>query len=207
MLTSLFLAPLQADLFGAGTDTTVTSILWALLIIAGQRDSDLQGRIQAELQDAVRRPSPDRKMSLLRAALLEVSRLRPVTPLGVPHGTLSDLAVGEYLLPPGTMLLPLHWWLNRDPGVWGAHPEEFDEARFLRAAGAAAKLLPFQTGRRRCIGADLGGRLVEDVVAAILGEFEVEVEEGVDPWHPPHHGFTLTPQPFKLRFTRRGKFS
>ena len=112
--------------------------------------------------------------------------------------------VGEYLIPRGTMLLPLHWSINRDPATWD-RPEVFDETRFLGPADMAAKILPFQTGRRRCIGADLGRRMVEGVVAAILTEFHVEVEEGVDIWHPPHHGFTLTPQPFKLRFTRRAR--
>jgi ecdysteroid 25-hydroxylase CYP306A1 len=139
--------------------------------------------------------------SLLRSCLLEVARLRPVTPLGVPHGTLADVRLGtDYLLPPGTMLLPLHWAINRDPAVW-ERPEEFDATRFLMSGGdLASKMLPFQSGRRRCIGADLGKSLVESLVAAILQEFDVELEAGFDPWHRPHHGFTLTPLPFKLRW-------
>ncbi len=174
--------PYQADLFGAGTDTTMTSILWSLLIIAGMQDSSLQARIQEQLDagnSAV--ATSDQQMSLLRAALLEVARLRPVTPLGVPHGTLEDLRVGEkYLLPAGTMLLALHWRLNRDPAVWGPDAEVFDETRFLRSAELAAHILPFQTGRRRCIGAELGRGLVEGVVAAILAEFQVKVCERRD---------------------------
>ena len=62
---------------------------------------------------------------LLRATLLEVERLRPVTPLGVPHGTLATVRLASgAVLPPATMIIPLHWAVNMDTELWD-RPEEF----------------------------------------------------------------------------------
>ncbi len=67
-------------MFGAGTDTTMVSILWSLLFIAGLKEGEgsrpsLQARIQAEL-DAAGPPHQHQQETppLLRAALLEVQR-------------------------------------------------------------------------------------------------------------------------------------
>ncbi|XP_023339469.1 cytochrome P450 306a1 [Eurytemora carolleeae] len=189
---------LQADMFGAGTDTTVTSILWNLLILSSKGRNDLQKRIHEELDKG---RQDQTQVSLLRAATLEVARLRPVTPLGVPHGALASLQVGDWRVKKGTMLLPNHWSINRDPSVW-KNPEKFDEKRFLDPT-VSFKIFPFQTGKRRCIGADPARDIVEGVLSHILKVYHVELEPDVDPWHDPRHGFTLEPQKFRVKFTKR----
>ena len=43
----------------------------------------------------------------------QVMRLRPVVPLGVPHGVVEEVEVSGWRLPKATMVMPLHWAINR----------------------------------------------------------------------------------------------
>jgi cytochrome P450 len=45
----------------------------------------------------------------LQAVILEVQRLFPVVPLGVPHGTTRPANLAGFRLPAGTMVMALHW--------------------------------------------------------------------------------------------------
>ena len=60
-----------------------------------------------------------------------------------------------------------------------------------------------QVGRRRCVGEELGRGLTLLVLARLLHRFRVELEPGADCWATPLHGFTLQPQPFRVRLTPR----
>ena len=144
---------LQADLFGAGIDTSLNTVMWAILFLASAEFRDIQEKIQEEIDNECGSdpPSLANQLPLLRATILEVQRLRPVTPLGVPHGTVNVTKVGPWTLPAGTMVLPLHWAINRDPGLW-QNPEEFKPHRFISHNGGLVentKLYPFQV--RLCI--------------------------------------------------------
>ena len=77
---------------------------------------------------------------------LEVQRLRPVTPQGVPHGVMSEVSLGSWRLPPGTMVMPLHWAANHQPRAW-PQPEQFNPNRFLDKDGGLISeidIYPFQ---------------------------------------------------------------
>ena len=51
---------------------------------------------------------------LLQSFVLEVQRMWPVVPLGVPHGTTEETILEEkWRLPKGCMVVPLHWYINR----------------------------------------------------------------------------------------------
>ena len=139
---------LQADLFGAGIDTSKNTVLWVLLFLASDLFRELQENIQLQIDDECgeNTPSLASSLPLLHATILEVTRLRPVTPLGVPHGTLKTTIFGGWSMPAGTMVLPLHWAINRDPDLW-EHPEEFQPHRFLDKNGDLVEnrnLYPFQ---------------------------------------------------------------
>ena len=107
------------------------------------QQEDIRQEIDREVGPAS--PSLSHSLPLLRAAILEVQRLRPVTPQGIPHGVLSPVLAGDWVLPPGTMVMPLHWAVNRDPNIW-AQPDTFNPARFLEGEGDRLRnnILPFQ---------------------------------------------------------------
>jgi len=95
------------DLIVAGTETSVTSIRWALAMLANHRQ--VQTRVQRELDAVVpptRLPSLDERPQLpyVDATVLELMRRRTVAPLSVPRATAADTEVNGYFIPAKTMV-------------------------------------------------------------------------------------------------------
>ncbi|CAK9827142.1 Cytochrome P450 306a1 [Anthophora retusa] len=201
---------LLADLFGAGTDTTLTTLRWFLLFMAAYPVE--QEKVQAEMDRCLKgreQQAPtlnDRTaMPLLEAAIAEVQRLRSVTPLGIPHGTSEDTRIGDYDIPRGAMIVPMQWAVHTDPVYW-QDPLEFRPDRFLTEDGRFFKpesFLPFQTGKRVCVGEELARMILFLFAGRILGAFVVSVppDEAVD--LEGECGITLVPKPHRLTFLRR----
>ena len=83
-----------ADLFGAGVDTTLTTLRWLLLLLAAHPEA--QARVHAELSCVVAARSGHRPQlgdvsvcPFTEAAIAEAQRLRSVVPVGIPHGALE----------------------------------------------------------------------------------------------------------------------
>lgn len=87
---------LLADLFGAGVDTTMTTLRWLLLYVA--RDDAVQQRIHDELSscsdDATVEYAQRQRFPYLRATIAEAQRIRSVVPLGIPHGVNAPMKLG-----------------------------------------------------------------------------------------------------------------
>ncbi|XP_076242207.1 cytochrome P450 enzyme phantom [Calliopsis andreniformis] len=210
--TSYFTEPqlyhLLADLFGAGTDTTLTTFRWFLLFMATHPEE--QKKLQLEMDQCLKEEEEptlkDREcMPRLEAALAEVQRIRSVTPLGIPHGTLKDMRIGDYDVPKGAMIIPMQWAVHTDPAHW-SDPLEFQPDRFLTADGRFFKpesFLPFQTGKRVCIGEELAKMILFLFAGRILRKYEVSVasDETVD--LDGECGITLVPKPHRMVFAAR----
>ncbi|XP_031847622.1 cytochrome P450 enzyme phantom [Nomia melanderi] len=200
---------LLADLFGAGTDTTLTTLRWFILFMAVYPEE--QKKLQLEID---RSCSNEREglhladrasMPRLEAALAEVQRLRSVTPLGIPHGTLEDTRIGEYDVPRGAMIVPMQWAIHTDPIYW-RDPLEYRPDRFLAEDGSFFKpesFLPFQSGKRVCVGEELARMILFLFAGRILRSFDISVplDETVD--LEGDSGITLVPKPHRLMFVRR----
>ncbi|XP_068949560.1 cytochrome P450 2J2-like [Petaurus breviceps papuanus] len=147
------------DLFFAGTDTTSTTLRWALLFMAVY--PEIQGKIQAEIDRVVghsRQPTMDDKenMPYTNAAIHEVQRMGDILPFNVPRVATVDTTVGGYHVPKGTIMLTNLTSLHRDPKEW-ATPETFNPEHFLENGQFKKKeaFLPFSMGKRVCIGEQL----------------------------------------------------
>ena len=71
---------LQGDIFGAGMDTTATTLKFVVLYLC--KYPQWQERLRQETNTA---SSDSFGSALLRAFITEVQRLHPAVPLGVPH--------------------------------------------------------------------------------------------------------------------------
>lgn len=88
-------------------------------------------------------------MTFFQATIYETFRIRPVVPVGIPHGVLQDMEINGYQVPKRTMLVPLLWAIHMDDTLW-KDPEEFNPYRFIGDEGKIVKsenLLPFQAGK------------------------------------------------------------
>ncbi|XP_046390469.1 cytochrome P450 306a1 [Ischnura elegans] len=212
---------LLADLFGAGLDTTLATLRWFLLFVGVH--PLVQNKIQEELDNVLGRESLRRPVSMcdsgslpyLEATISETQRIRPVVPLGIPHGALKDTTLGGYRIPRGSMIVPLQWVLHNDESTWGPKAEKvFDPTRFLDEDGnfncrKFQSFMPFQSGRRVCVGEELAHMLLLLFGASILHEFRLSLagDLATDDVLEGESGITLTPKPHRLVFRRRFPFN
>ncbi|XP_053682247.1 cytochrome P450 306a1 [Sabethes cyaneus] len=194
---------LLADLFGAGVDTTFTTFRWLLLFVA--LNKDVQRRLRQELCDNLHSaPTLDDVHSLpyLKACVAEAQRVRTVVPLGIPHGSISNSTIAGYNIPKNAMIMPFLWAVHMNPGLW-SNPEQFNPENFLDASGhysAPSYFMPFQTGKRMCLGDELARMILYLYTARIFWSFELEVLGGSSLDLTGICGITLTAPDYKVVF-------
>ncbi|XP_051157558.1 cytochrome P450 306a1 isoform X2 [Leptopilina boulardi] len=198
---------LLADMYGAGVDTTLTTLRWFLLFIA------LHFKEQEEIQKELDAVIGDRRLTLndssslprLEAAIAETQRIRSIVPLGFPHGSIKDSKICGYDIPKGSMIIPLQWAVHMDSRFW-SEPEKFKPERFLAEDGSLAKpeaFLPFQSGKRMCVGDELARMILLFFTAHILQSFTLSTPADILPDTEGDCGITLSPKPHHLIFTPR----
>ncbi|XP_058169927.1 cytochrome P450 306a1 [Anopheles ziemanni] len=196
---------LMADLFGAGVDTTFTTIRWALLYIA--LHPNVQERLREELQQRLpphQTPTLDdvEFLPYLCATIAEVQRIRTVVPVGIPHGTTKEITIAGFRIPSNTMIMPLIWAVHMDPTVF-AEPDTFKPERFLDIEGrfvTSSNFLPFQVGKRMCPGDELARNILYLYISHIVlrYSFEIPREDISSIDLSGECGITLTPPHYKF---------
>ncbi|XP_042313566.1 steroid 17-alpha-hydroxylase/17,20 lyase isoform X2 [Sceloporus undulatus] len=184
-LTDDYLLMTVADIFGAGVETTTTVLKWTVLYLLHY--PEVQQKIQEELDQKLgfnRHPLlKDRQhLPYLEATISEVLRIRPVSPLLIPHEALQDTSIGEYDIPKGAQVVINLWSIHHDEKEW-EKPEEFSPDRFLDEDGnriytPSPSYLPFGAGVRVCLGEALAKMELFLFMAWILQRFTLSVPEG-----------------------------
>ncbi|PSN45989.1 Methyl farnesoate epoxidase, partial [Blattella germanica] len=197
------------DLFAAGGETTTSSIEFSLLYMVLY--PEVQKNVQKELDSVVgqnRRPTLEDRPNLpyVEAVITELLRVCSIAPLTPPHRVTEDTYLNGYLIPKDTMVLINLYSLMQDKEHWG-DPENFRPERFLNAQGKFVKddwMIPFGTGKRMCLGEVLARSTVYLFFTSFLQEFTFSVPEGdTKPSTFPLPGFTIAPQPFRVKVTKR----
>ncbi|KAF5468162.1 hypothetical protein F2P56_012339 [Juglans regia] len=183
-------------MFAAGTDTTATTMEWAMSLLLNH--PEVLQKVKAEIDNQVghKRLLNDSdlvKLPYLRSVVNETLRLYPPTPLLLPHCSAEDCTVGGYTIPEGTTLLVNAWAVHRDPRNW-EEPNSFKPERFEGFNGEREgfRFIPFGIGRRACPGAGMGHRIVSLGLGALIQCFDWERldKEMVD--MSPASGFLLS---------------
>ncbi|XP_073541417.1 steroid 17-alpha-hydroxylase/17,20 lyase isoform X1 [Phyllobates terribilis] len=194
------------DIFGAGVETTSTVLRWAIVYLLHY--PEVQKKIQEELDMGVgfgRHPQlSDRKiLHYLEATIAEVLRIRPVSPLLIPHVAMKDTSIGEYTIPKEARVVINLWSLHHDEKEW-VNPDDFKPDRFLdenghRLYSPSQSYLPFGAGIRVCLGEALAKMEIFLFLSWILQRFTLEVPEGDPlPTLEGKFGVVLQVKPFKV---------
>ncbi|GLT84005.1 hypothetical protein SLE2022_022630 [Rubroshorea leprosula] len=166
------------DVFAAGTDTTYTSLEWAMTILL--RHPNVMKQLQKEVREIAGEKSDIKekdleKMHYLKAVIKETLRLHPPIPLLVPRESAQDIEVMGYNIAAGTRVIVNAWAIGRDPMSW-EQPEEFIPERFLNSSidfkGHDFQLIPFGSGRRGCPGILFAATINELFLANLVHKFD-----------------------------------
>ncbi|KAK1683953.1 hypothetical protein QYE76_044801 [Lolium multiflorum] len=174
------------DLFGAGSESSSTTIQWAMAEL--MRNPAALRRAQAEVRGALAgqsRVSEDAlpELRYVQLVIKETLRLHAPLPLLLPRECREPCRVLGYDVPQGAMVLVNAWAIGRDTATWGPDAEEFRPERFEEAAavdfrGADFEFVPFGAGRRMCPGISFGLAVMELALASLLFHFDWELPGG-----------------------------
>ncbi|KAL8173133.1 UNVERIFIED_CONTAM: hypothetical protein K2H54_040502, partial [Gekko kuhli] len=107
------------NLFGAGMETTSTTLRWGLLLM--MKYPEIQKKVQEEMTKVIGSAQPRiehrAKLPYTDAVIHEVQRFANILPTNLPHATSADVTLGDYFIPkPGLELLPV-FRLGEVPGI------------------------------------------------------------------------------------------
>ncbi|KAJ9564718.1 hypothetical protein OSB04_000684 [Centaurea solstitialis] len=173
------------DMFGAGTDTSSSTIEWAIseLIRCPRAMSKLQAKLRETVKEKERIEEKDiQDLMYLKNVIKETLRLHPPAPLLIPRACREPCVINGYNIACNTNLLVNVFAIQRDPEHW-KDPESFIPERFdnnpINIMGSESEYLPFGGGRRKCPGATMGLANVELPLANLLYYFDWKLPNGV----------------------------
>ncbi|CAJ1977801.1 unnamed protein product [Sphenostylis stenocarpa] len=177
------------EMFTAGTDTTTSTIEWAMTELL--HNPRTLKKVQMELRNKIGR---DRNMEetdienlpYLQAVIKETLRLHPPLPLMVPHMAMESCNMLGYNIPKESQILVNVWAIGRDCTVWDA-PLLFWPERFLEPnplvdyKGRHFEFIPFGSGRRMCPAMPLASRVLPLALGSLLHSFDWVLPDGLKP--------------------------
>ncbi|NXM67268.1 CP2J6 protein, partial [Serilophus lunatus] len=192
------------DLIIAGTETTATTLRWALLFMVIY--PDIQERVQKEL-DAVLGCShvfcyEDRKkLPYTNAVIHEIQRYSNIILIALPRLSVKDTELLGYRVPKNTPILANIDSVLSDPEKWET-PDQFNPSHFLDKDGNFVNreaFLPFAIGHRVCMGELMARMELFIIFSTLLQAFMFTLPEGVKEVNKKFvFGTTMKPSPHQL---------
>ncbi|KAK7391183.1 hypothetical protein VNO78_19595 [Psophocarpus tetragonolobus] len=179
--------PLILDLFIAGSDTSGSTIEWAMAELL--RNPEVMQKAREEVIKVIGRSKEVKEsdipgLAYVQAIVKETLRLHPPVPLLLPYVAGHDVEVSGYTIHKGNQVLINAWSIGRNPMFWD-DPLSFQPERFLSSnidfQGRDFQYLPFGAGRRICPGLPLANRMITLMLATFLHSFHWELPQGVTP--------------------------
>lgn len=191
----------------AGHGTTSHALQWSVYVLC--KHQDIQQRLREEVRD--RLPSISDPESVITAQELdslpylhafcnEVLRFYPSIPGTVRQST-RDTTVAGYQIPKNTTFTIPMGIINQDPKLWGPTARTFDPERWLgegRANSGGVEnhlgFLTFLHGPRSCIGSGFAKAELACLVAALVGKFQMDLEDPNGKVELNQHGIGTSPK-------------
>ncbi|KAK2992724.1 hypothetical protein RJ640_025227 [Escallonia rubra] len=167
------------ELMIATVDNPSNAIEWALAEMLNRPETFQQATEELDRvvgKDRWVQESDISQLNYVKACAREAFRLHPIAPFNVPHVSVSDTTVAGYFIPKGSHVLLSRPGLGRNPKVWD-EPLKFKPERHLKDGSEVVlaepdlRMLSFSTGRRGCVGVNLGSTMTTMLLARLLQGF------------------------------------
>ncbi|XP_060132853.1 cytochrome P450 2J2 isoform X2 [Zootoca vivipara] len=189
------------DLFFAGTETTSTTLRWALLYMAIY--PEIQAKVQVEIDSVIghRQPAMDDRDSMpyTNAVVHEIQRISNIVPGNVPRVTTKDTTLAGFHIPKGTILLANLTSVLFEKDEWET-PNEFNPGHFLENGQFKKKeaFLPFSAGKRACLGEQLARTELFLFFTALMQKFTFQAPKNETLSREYRMGLALSPLPYRI---------
>uniref|UniRef100_A0A8C5QB25 Cytochrome P450 n=1 Tax=Leptobrachium leishanense TaxID=445787 RepID=A0A8C5QB25_9ANUR len=192
------------DLFTAGTETTTTTLRWALLLMLLY--PDVQRKVHEEIDKVIgrhRKPTMGDvlEMAYTNAVIHEVQRFGDILPLALPHKTYREIEIHGYLIPKDIVIITNLSSVLKDERFW-EKPLQFYPEHFLNNDGKFVKceaFLPFSAGRRVCLGEQLARMELFLFFTTLMQSFTFSIPNGHPrPREDPMVSITQSPHPYEI---------
>ena len=190
---------IPSSLFGAGSDTTASTLCSAILGLITHPETLIAAHKELDRVVGTERSptfSDEADLPYIRALCKEVLRWRPVAVLGgTPHASTEDDVYEGWYIPAGTTILGNSWAINLNEEYY-PNPHHFNPLRFLdnsvvssytneKADVEKGKPHPaksghssFGWGRRICPGANLAENSLFAALSKLVWAFDILPIEG-----------------------------
>ena len=204
------LLALFGDLVGAGSETTSTTIEWAILYLVNH--PTIQEKLRDDINSVVGKDRLPRlrdmeHLPFVEAFILEVIRIASVAPLALPHALDSDtdITFQGYTMPKNCNVIINLQSVFKDPCLF-KDPTEFKPERFIDTDGNVQKpveLIPFGLGRRVCAGEMVAKMELFLFISALIQNYKISPPSAdAMPALVGELGATYSPKQFFIRILK-----
>ncbi|KAG5616873.1 hypothetical protein H5410_016697 [Solanum commersonii] len=178
---------LLMELISAGSDTTTSTIEWAMAELL--RNKGAMHKLQAELtskigENDIITESNITELPYLATCVKETLRIHPPTPFLIPRRAPETCKIMHYTIPKNSRLFVNVWAIGRDSNTWedalSFRPERFLDSN-VDFRGQDFEFIPFGAGRRICPGLPFARQEVHLILASLIHHFEWSLPNGEDP--------------------------
>ncbi|XP_058102164.1 cytochrome P450 71A1-like isoform X2 [Magnolia sinica] len=185
-LTRDHIKALLMDIFIAGTDTGVATVVWAMteLIRKPSVMKKVQHKIRRIIGNRGKVEEDDlHQLNYFQLVVKEIFRMHPAAPMLVPRETTRQCRLDGYDVAPKTLVFINALAIGQEPETW-ENPGEFWPRRFTDSPidyeGNGFQFIPFEGGWRICLGMHFGVVTVEISLANLLYSFNWELPSGMN---------------------------
>ncbi|KAM4042289.1 cytochrome P450 2K4-like [Anomaloglossus baeobatrachus] len=196
------LTVLVGDLFGAGMETTSTTLRWGLLLMI--KYPEVQEKVHNEIDKVIGSAQIQmehrKQMPYTDAVAHEIQRFGDIAPTTLPHVASQDVTFRGFFIPKGTAVLPVLHSIHKDKAYF-KKADEFYPEHFLDSEGNFKKneaFIPFSIGRRSCAGETLAKMEIFLFFTSLMQHFTFKAPPGAELDLTPALGSTNPPKPFEI---------